>query len=253
MRITPSRLKSRLLGCLAGAVVTASLCLAHFTWVAPVSGPLQVGKPATIGILHGHRFPSGEEKIDIAGATVQAIPPSGKPLPLTLAAAADQVTAVYTPKEAGLHRIVYSQDRGVISRTPQGVKPGGRDKNPDAAQAFRSYRSSIAYLWAGNSRALAPKPVGVEFEITAARQADAWLLTVHASGKPVAGAEVTAFHAGARDEVAVGKSDSQGTIRYKPAGGEAGPVLFSAGWKAQPPAGAAYDSINYATSLYVQN
>jgi hypothetical protein len=237
----------------AGALVPAALCLAHFTWVAPVAGPLQVGKQATIGVFHGHHFPEGEEKIDATFATANAIPPSGRVVSLSLVPGDKAVTAVYTPRQAGLHRIVCSQDRGVVSRTPQGVKPGGRDRNPDAAQSYKVYRSSIAYLWAGQPGTLSANPTGLEFEMTAARQQGEWVLTVYSSGKPAAGVEVGVFHAGAKDEIAAGKTDSQGVLRYKSPGGIAGAVLFSADWKAKPPAGAAYDSVTYSTSLYVQN
>lgn len=225
---------------------------AHYTWVAPGGGALEVGKAAVIRICHGHHFPEGEEKISITGAMAMVMTPSGARHSLTPTAAGNEVTTPYTPKEGGLHRVVYVQDRGVSSRTPAGVKPGGRDKNPDAAQASRTYRSAVAYLPVGKSGNVDAKAAGIEVEIAGKLQlGGAWDLELSRNGKPEAGVAIQVFIAGAHDPAAIGKTDSSGKLSYKPAAGVARPLLFWAEWKATPPAGAPYDTINYSTSLYV--
>lgn len=179
--------------------------------------------------------------------------PSGARYSLSPAANGNEVTAPYTPKENGLHRVVYVQDRGVSSRTPNGVKPGGRDKNPDAAQASRTFRSAVAYLPVGKNGNVDAKSVGIEVEIAGKLQlGGAWDLELSRNGKPEVGIAIQVFTAGAHDAVAIGKTDANGRLAYKPAAANvARPLLFWAEWKAAPPAGAAYDTINYSTSLYV--
>lgn len=227
-----------------------SMAFAHHTWIAPAMGVLEVGKAAVIRICHGHEFPAGEEKISIANGEAYVLTPSGKRVKLEPVVNKGEVTAALTPGEAGFHRLVFSQDRGVSSRTPAGVKPGGRDKNPTATQASRTYRSAVAYLVAGKG-AEAPTPVGVEVELTGKPGQGSWELQLRRGGKPEPNVQVQAFLAGAQDATAIGNTDAAGKIRYRVPNGNAKPILFTAEWKANSAPGAAYDSTNYYTSLYV--
>lgn len=238
----------------AATLAATGLVLAHYTWIAPTGAPVEVGKPALVRLFHGHHFPKGEEKMELAGSQVKAISPSGQVTELTGKAVASEDTVSYTPKQAGLHRIVYTNDRGVVSRTPGGVKPGGRDRNPSAAQSFRRYTSLVAYLPVGGMATPQPGPSGAECELIAAPQpGGGWTVTVLAQGKPVPGVTVEVFAAGAESVAVAGKSDANGIVRHAPAKGTTAAVLFSAEWKAPAPAGATYDSVNYSTSLYVQH
>jgi len=233
------------------ALIGISIASAHYTWVAPAEAELKVGKPAAIRLCHGHQFPAGEEKLNLNATEAIILDPAGRKTKLNPVVHENDITAAYTPKTAGLHRVVLTQDRGVSSRTPDGVKPGGRDKNPGAAQAFRSYRSAVAYLPAGNTPSIAPKPAGIELEIVGTLNKGAWELQLLRNGKPVPSAPIEVIFAGAASATEAGKTDSTGKLIYRRPNGAATPLLFSTEWKDPAPAGSAYDTVNYSTTLYV--
>ncbi|MBS1830846.1 MAG: DUF4198 domain-containing protein [Acidobacteria bacterium] len=225
--------------------LSAMLAFGHYTWVAPTAA-LEPGKPAIIQVSHGDVFPNGDEAINAAQVELYVLAPSGAKTKLTAAKAGETVTAPFTPKEAGPHRLVMVQDRGITSRTPQGVKQGGRDKNPKATQASRTYRTAISYL---NTKTA--KPVGLELELTAERTASAWQVQLLKHGKPAAGVSIEVLLPGASKGVVTGKTDAAGKFTWTPPATAKGPALFSAMFKDPAPAGATYDAINYETSLYV--
>jgi uncharacterized GH25 family protein len=220
----------RISAIIAAATLAVS-AFAHYTWIAPVDA-LEIGKTATVRISHGHTFPQSEEAINAAQVDLFVLAPSGARVKLAPSAAAAAVSATYAVKEAGVHRIAFVQDRGVTSRTPKGVRPGGRDKNPDATQSYRTLRTSVSYAATAKAPPSTPKPVGLEFELTAEFTGGAWKLQLLHSGKP-------------------GKTGTDGRLTFTPPAGSKGPAMFSAETKSAPPQGAAYDSVNLSTSLYV--
>jgi len=228
----------------------AVTAFAHYTWIAPVDA-LEVGKTASIRIGHGHKFPQSEEAINAAQVDLFVLTPSGARVKLAAASAGTAVNATYAVKEAGLHRIAFVQDRGITSRTPKGVRPGGRDKNPDASQSYRTLRTSVSYVTTSRSSAANAKPLGLEFELTAESISGVWHLLLLKSGKPAAGVPVEAFIAGAAKAIDAGKTGSDGKLSFTPPAGAKGPAMFSAETKGAPPQGAPYDSVNLSTSLYV--
>jgi hypothetical protein len=236
------------------ALITAAVCttvaLGHYTWIAPLA-PLEVGKSATIQIGHGHKFPQSEEAINAKQVDAFVLPPSGAKTKLQPVASGAGITATCEVKEAGMYRIAFIQDRGVNSRTPSGVKPGGRDKNPNAIRASRTLRTAVAYATTGKSEASGGKPLGLEFEISAMPSTGAWNLLLLKQGKPAAGVPIEVFLAGAPKAVEAGTTGADGRLTFNPAAGAKGPAMFSAALKDAAPAGAAFDFVNYETSLYV--
>ncbi len=234
----------------AAAPVLAAAALAHYTWVAPVTEPLAPGKTVTVRIGHGHKFPESEEAINARQVDLFVLAPSGARVKLAPAAAGPAVAAPFQVKEAGLHRIAFVQDRGVTSRTPGGVKPGGRDRNPSATQASRTLRTAVAYAGAPRGAPLDGQPVGLEFELTGTLANGAWTLRLLKQGRPAAGATVEVFPAGAAKAAEAGKTGAGGRLVYRPAAG-GGAALFSVALRDPAPKGAAYDFVNYETSLAV--
>lgn len=222
------------------------MALCHYTWVAPTAA-LEAGKAAVIQINHGHKFPVSEEAINAAQVDLYVLAPSGTKTKLAAAKAAGSVTASFQPKETGLHRIVMVQDRGVTSRTPKGVKQGGRDRNPDATQASRTFRTAVSYAGSGKSG----KPVGLELELVGERTAAGWQVQLLKQGKAASGVAIEVFLPGAAKTVEAGKTGADGKVAWQAPAGAKGPALFSATFKDPAPAGAAYDAVNYETSLYV--
>lgn len=224
---------------------TAALTFGHYTWIAPETA-FVAGKPVTLRIGHGHTFPVSEETINAGQLDLFVMTPSGKRVALKAAAATKSVTANFTPTESGAHVIAFVQDRGVSSRTPKGLRKGGRDVNPDALTASRTLRTSVAYGGVAMT-----KPLGLEVELTARYASGTWTVQLLKDGKPVAGVGVEVFVAGAPAANGLGKTDAEGKVRYQPPTGAAKQALFMAEFKQAAPKGAAYDALNYETSLHV--
>jgi uncharacterized GH25 family protein len=224
------------------AVVTA---FGHYTWIAPETA-FVAGKPVTLRIGHGHAFPTSEETINAVQLDLFVLTPSGRRVPVKAAAAVKSVTATYTPSETGAHTVAFVQDRGVSSRTPKGLKKGGRDVNPDAVTASRTIRTSIAL-----TETKGIKPLGLEVELTAQLSSGAWTIQLLKEGKPQAGVAIEVFLAGASTAGEAGKTNSEGKVRYQPPVGAGAQALFVAEFKQAAPKGASYDAVNYETSLYV--
>jgi len=233
-----------MLGRLFIATVCAASLFAHYTWLAPADSSWQVGKAVTLRIGHGHKFPASEEAIGTRNLELFVIAPSGARTVVPAKSQGTAVEGVFTVKESGPHRAAFVSDRGIVSRTPNGVRPGGRDKNPNAAQAYRTVRTAVAY--SGSAPA---KPLGLEVELTVALANGVWEVTLLRHGKPVAGAEVEVFVAGAAKAVSAGKTGANGKVTYKPTG--KGAAMFFAEMKDPAPAGLHHDFVNYSTALYV--
>lgn len=223
----------------------AGASLAHDTWIAS-SGALAAGKPVTIYVRHGHHFPESEEAVNASQLNLFAQAATGKRTSLKPAVKGSEVIAEFTPSAAGAHTLAFTQDRGVTSRTPKGVKQGGRDKNQDATQSSRTLRTAVAYVGAAVS-----KPAGLEVEIVGTFSGGAWTVQLLRNGKPLEGIAIEAFPAGAKSGRIAGKTGADGKLRYTPEAGAKKDLLFIAEFKHPAPAGQAYDTVNFETSLHV--
>lgn len=225
------------------ALATATVAWTHYTWVAP-SGPLQAGKPIRIMVAHGDRFPQTEEAVNAAQVQLFVIAPSGARTDLKPASAKTFVAADFTPKENGAHRLAFAQDRGAISRTPQGVKAGGRDRNPNAVEAFTMLRTGVWHSGKGH------KPVGLDVELTADLNGGAWTVQLLRSGKPLAGQPVQVVPNGEEKAVDLGKTGVDGKVTYKATAAH-GPAMFLSEFSEKAPAGSPIDARRFSTTLYV--
>jgi uncharacterized GH25 family protein len=221
----------------------AATAFGHFTWVAP-SGELAAGKPIKIMVAHGDRFPHGDEAINAAQVKLWMLSSSGVKTDLKPVATKTAVLADFTPTQTGPHRIVFTQDRGVMSRTPKGVKPGGRDQNPGATESFALLRSGLHYL--GSNTAALPA-LGLDLELTAHADKGNWNLQLLRGGKPVAGETVKVLLNNQEEGAAVGKTDANGKLVFKPAAGYKGPVLFLAEVKEKLTGAIDYRTISTST------
>lgn len=243
-------MKTRAIRLLSGGVSCAVIGLAHYTWVAPSAKFLAIGKPTTIQIGHGHAFPESEEAIDASQIDAFAVSPSGARAKLQPVKSGDALSAEFAAKERGLHRIAFVQDRGVNSRTPGGLKPGGRDKNPNATQAYRTLRTAVAYARTSESVLMAGKPLGIEFELTGTLAKGIWSIQLFRQSKPVEGVTIEVIVAGTGTAHQTGKTDSIGRVSFQPSTSWKEPAMFSAVLK-EPAQGQSYEYTNYETSLHV--
>jgi uncharacterized GH25 family protein len=232
------------------AFVAVTMLFAHVTWIAPVDAPLEVGKSAKVQIGNGHGFPESESALDPGNLKLFAVAPSGAKSDLTAVKAGAFLTADYTVREAGLHRIVIENNRGVVSRTPQGLKPGGRDQNPGATQSMKIYRSAIAYTGTAGASIGNPSPIGLSFELIPHRTKDAMAVTLLSYGKPCAGATISVFWPSRKQED-VGTTGADGKFTYRVPDGMKGQFLLAAAQSEKASAGEKYDTSDYATALYL--
>ena len=236
--------------------LTGVFLYAHFTWVTASESPLEVGKTVEVLIGHGHQFPASEEVIITEGAEVYAVAPSGRRTALAPKARKPLLVAGYKVAEAGMHRFVLAQDRGVRSWTTQGVQPGGKDKHPQARRSARVFRSAVSYALTPGVAYEKAKPVGLVFEMTGEVTGDQVVLTVLRESKPVAGVAIHLVshprdvanhpHGGA----AIGKTGADGRFTYVFTAGNKGPLLFAADSIEQAAPTANYERGEYATSLH---
>ncbi len=235
---------------LIGLFLLTFLLAAHYTWMAPASMPLIQGKVNKIQIAHGHHFPASEEAVAATQVRAFAVSPGGKRTELTAVAAGRVVLLDYTPSEAGTHGLGFVQDRGVSSRTPGGVKKGGRDVNPSATQAFHMVRTAVGYASTGKVNP-SGNGLGLEFEIVPQISGGTITLQLLRTGKPLPGVGIGLLVNGAEEPNELGKTDAQGRLVYRPGAGVKPPVLFIADFSEPARKGAAYDSTNLSTSLYL--
>jgi uncharacterized GH25 family protein len=244
-------LEARPLRVLFLGTTCAIAALGHYTWISASPDLFEAGKKVAVQIAHGHLFPESEGAINASQVRVFVVAPSGAKTELKAVAAEKMVTAEFSVKESGFHRVVMVQDRGVNSRTPDGVKPGGRDQNPNATQAFRTFRTAVAYTRGAKPAAIAGKPLGLEFELTASLANGVWTVQVLKQGKPVADSAIELLLAGAEKPAELGKTGAGGKVTYRVPAGAKGAGLFLARLREPAPSGAAYDTVNYETSLHV--
>jgi uncharacterized GH25 family protein len=227
---------------LALGLAAVGMLHGHATWVAPAEEAQEPGKTVTVRIGHGHGFPVSEEAINISQVELFAVTPAGVLVKLTAQAAGKAVDAPYALKEKGRHRFAFIQDRGVNSRTPDGMKPGGRDRNPNATSAAKTMRTAVA----GTGKAL-----GLPVELTAKQAGSQWQLQFLRNGKPAGGAEVSVYLSGVKEPVMIGKAGADGRVAYTVPAGVKGPLLFVASQKNPAPQGSVFDTVNFDTSLFV--
>ncbi len=235
---------------LIGLFLLTFLLDAHYTWMAPASAPLILGRVNRIQIAHGHQFPASEEAIAATQVRAFAVSPGGKRTELKAVAAGKVVLLDYTPGEAGTHALGFVQDRGVSSRTPGGVKKGGRDVNPGATQAFRTVRTAVGYASTGKVNP-SGNGLGLEFEIVPQIAGGAITLRLLRAGKPLPGVAIGLLVNGSEEPNELGKTDAQGRLVYRPGAGIKPPGLFISDFSEPAQKGATYDSTSLSTSLYL--
>ncbi len=224
--------------------------LAHFTWLAPASGPLVPGKPYRLQIGHGHAFPASEEAVNAAQVKAFVADPGGTRAELPARREAKALVLEWTPKQKGLHVFYFTQDRGEMSRTPEGVKPGGRDRNPGAAAAFRAVRTGVVYAAHGEA-ALTGRPLGLPLEIVPVLDGSTLTLRLLQDGKPAAGAVIRQLQAGSEEAREAGKTDRNGELRLHPGSGVDLAAPFAASMSVRMAPGANIDTVNLETTLLV--
>lgn len=230
-------------------LVLAGAAAAHFAWIAPVTPVLTVGTAVQVQFGIGHELGISESAPLLPGLQGYALAPSGARTELKPAKSGLWLNAEYTPKEAGQHRLVFTHDRGIRSRTPKGLVDGGRDKNPTAKQAFRGVRTAVAYALTANAK-FEPKAVGLAYELVPQRTEKGVTVTLLFQGKPYSGGDVAVSWAG-KKEVVLGQTGVDGKMSYVVPAGVKGPFVILCEQPIATAKGSNYDTDNYETALYL--
>ena len=228
----------------------AAILTAHATWIEPVPPILETRKAVTVEIGNGHGLGASESPLGQRGLEVFVIGPTGSRTKLTPAVAGNSLKAEHTIKEPGTHVFAFVQDRGLNSRTPGGMKKGGKDQNPDALEVVKAYRSAVAHAATKGAAPAAAKPVGLEFEMVPQRTAEGVTVTVLFGGKPRAGARINVLWPG-KGEQKAGATGTDGKFVYRIPAGAKGRFLLAADFSEKAAAGAGYDNATYATAIYL--
>lgn len=232
------------------AVFTISLAaVAHFAWIDAAPGKLVVGQPAKVRIGFGHDLAKSESAISLDGTSMFAISPSGAKTELKPAVDGVWLSAAAAVKDKGVHRFYFTQDRGIMSQTTKGYKPGGRDVHPDAKKSYKSWRSGLVYAWTADAKFAAGKAIGLPLEVLADRSSDSVTLTVLRDGKPASGAEVSVAWPGVEEAQSVGKADGNGRFVYKVPAGKTGQFVLLAAVVEPAQKGLTYDTNNFTSSV----
>ena len=227
----------------AVATIAALSLPAHFAWLeAPTE--LKAGEAVKVKIGFGHEVGKSDSAVNVEGLEVWAISPSGVKTALKPVTADNWVVADFTPRETGVHRFAFAQDRGVISQTTKGYKPGGRDVHPDAKKSMKMWRSGVTET--------SGKPIGLAFEAVGHRKGDRIEITVFREGKPFSGADVALNVPGQEEAAKIGASDGNGRFTHPLAAGAKGPMLFLVTSVEPAHKGANFDTNNVASVLLVK-
>lgn len=228
------------------AAVGALLCgaaslFAHFAWLSPAPAKARIGDLVTVRLLSGHAFPdSGEPVKDVELKTI-VIAPSGKPVILVPADRGRGPEGTFKAEAEGIYRVVSEYDRGIISRTPDGWKPGGRSKNPNATSVIKSYNAFICAVRTSDRAPISVAPLGLRFEVSWTRDGRNLSVLATGGGEPIKAAEISAV-IGSGDARSIGSTDAAGRIVLEIPQGFRGPILLIGSVSKPMPPGSDYET-----------
>ena len=228
----------------------AALLFAHYTWLSPVPSTVKAGEPVTVLLANGHAFPAAEEPLKGVEMKAKVADPAGRTTALEVADKGRGPEATFKTGPEGLYRVAGEYDRGVISRTPEGWKPGGRAAHPDAASVIKSYNSFLCAVRTAGTALGSAAPLGLAFEVSWSRTAGGVAVLVTAGGKPVEGAEVSII-LGSGEAKPAGKTGAAGRVEIEIAESFKGPVLLTGSISKPAPADAGYDVERLSSSYFL--
>ncbi|MDR1080825.1 MAG: DUF4198 domain-containing protein [Deltaproteobacteria bacterium] len=191
-----------LLAFLATAFFSVSPALAHDFWAA-AADPAE-GSPATVVFGYGHGFPEVDVLKDGDFATrfspPRLIGPEGD-IPVTRGK--DAMTYVSeAPLAGGTYTVATENRAGFGSSTPEGYRRGSRKDNPTATACSFSHRYGKEIIALGGPAGGYDRAIGQALEIvpqadpTAVKLRVPFPVKVLFNGRPLPGAEMTAYFAG---------------------------------------------------------
>lgn len=174
--------------------------LAHNIWLAPDNHFPQVGDTVQIKVGFGHDYPASRMDQPVKEGMIGealAIAPGGGQVVL-------EKTAVDTYRlkieQPGAYLVVAAMPPGLFSRTPEGMKRGGRQDFPEVKSCMEARMVANAFLFAGgqgpaaqSAQHLQLKPLA---DLASLKKGGVLPVQVRFEGQPLAGAQIKATYAG---------------------------------------------------------
>jgi uncharacterized GH25 family protein len=228
----------------------AVLLFAHYTWLSPVPSTAKVGETVTVLLANGHAFPTSEEPVKGVELKIAVFDPFGKSTALTAADKGRGPEAAFKVETEGVYRVASEYDRGVISRTPEGWKPGGKSKYPNATSVLKAYNSFLCTVGTVAASTGSSGPLGLIFEVSWTREGRKLIVLATARNKPVEGAEISAV-IGSGEAKPMGATDVAGRIAFEIPEAFKGPILLIGSISKPMPAGSDYDAERTSSSCFL--
>jgi uncharacterized GH25 family protein len=175
--------------------------LAHNIWLVPDNHFPQVGDTVQIKVGFGHDYPANRVdqpvKEGMIGEALAVIPGGGQ--------VALEKTAVDTYQlkidRPGPYLLVASMPPGLFSRTPEGMKRGGRKDFPEVKSCMEARMVANTFVFAGgqgqgmiqSDQSLQLKPLA---DMAGLKKGGVLPIQVLFDGQPLAGAKIKATYAG---------------------------------------------------------
>jgi uncharacterized GH25 family protein len=221
---------------------------AHLSWIRLREGSLTTGVTAHVSLDHGDVFPISEGSLPIDYVSAYVIAPDGHRETLALEEEETFLTAPYVPREPGMHIFYYVYDPGIMSKTTEGWKIGGKDQFPSAFDRLRGIQTAVAYVFAENGPSSSMHPLGLPIELVPSVVGEDLVLTLLKDSRPFAGATILFLPPG-EEARSVGTTDEAGVITYTSANGLEEEVVFGVKVKLPMPAGSGFFRDVFFTTL----
>jgi len=228
----------------------AASLFAHYTWLSPTPSTAKIGETVVVRLGNGHSFPVSEELVKDIELIMTVVDHSGKPTILVPTEKGKGLEASYKVETEGVYRVACEYDRGIISRTPEGWKPGGRSKYAKAMSVLKAYNSFLSVFKTSAASILSVDPIGLVFEISWRREGLKLLILATTKGNPIEGAEISAI-IGSGDAKPIGKTDKAGRIEIEIPDAFKGLILLMGSISKPMPVGFDYDAERKSSSYFL--
>lgn len=204
--------KSLIMTALLGAslLLCAPLALAHDLWLNPDNARPNVGDAVKVDIGFGHGYPAdraGEPLKEGMQIDVTAVGPDGQAVAVQSPSAGSRQLTVDKP---GAYMVQAQTKPGFFCRTKDGMRRGDKKQNPGATKCMSFTMCANAPLVAGPGggefvmaadQALQIQPLA---DLATVKKGDALPVRVLFEGKPLAEAKVVATYAGYKPQPPAG-------------------------------------------------
>lgn len=207
---------------MTGALALPVTVQAHIFWLLPEASVSEVGKPVTVEIGFGHKFPKDEEIKAERLQFIKVMGPGGQEVPVTKLSTTKYA---FTPAAAGTYAALAQMLPGFVTRTPDGMKMQTKKEVPDANLCFRFDFAAKTLLGAGDGPQGFDQSVKSSLEVIplqapgALKVGDEFPVRIVFQGQPLAGAEIKVTHDQWQDPKELfalkAKTDAEGEFRLK--------------------------------------